>query len=306
MVHGTARARGADYSSGVELHQVEYFLAVVDHGGINAAAVALQLAQPTVSQAIRTLERELGAQLFHRAGRGMVLTSAGAAFVGPARQILRDVVTAEGALVDADGLPRGRLDVYAAPALAVDPVAHLVGAYRQRYPNVSVRLGDFSDEDACAALIREGHCELVICHLPVSSGGLEVRELGSREYWLVFPPGVDAPEQDPLPLAELPDVPLVAVPRGASQRTHIERALSAAGRRTRASAVVQHREALVPFVLAGVGATMLQRSVAERAAARGAVVRAVDPPLNRAYGLVYDPALLSPAGRAFLELAGRG
>ena len=37
----------------VELHQVEYFLAVVDHNGINAAANALQLAQPTASQAIR-------------------------------------------------------------------------------------------------------------------------------------------------------------------------------------------------------------------------------------------------------------
>lgn len=274
----------------VELHQVEYFLAVVDHRGITAAATALRLAQPTVSQAIRTLERELGAELFHRIGRGMVLTSAGEAFVGPARQILRDVVTAEGAMVDSSGLPRGRLDIHASPSLATQPVAPLVGSFRQRFSNVSVRLGEFRDVDSCASLIREGHCEMVICHLPVPSADLEVCELGVHEYWLVFPPKAELPERDPLPLSELPDLPLVIVPKGASQRTEVERALSAAGKRTRPSAVVQHREAIVPFVLAGVGGTIMERSRAQRSARRGAVVRALDPPINRAYGVVYAPS----------------
>ncbi|GAA4883237.1 MULTISPECIES: LysR family transcriptional regulator [Saccharopolyspora] len=288
----------------MELHQVEYFLAVVDHKGINAAAGALQLAQPTVSQAVRGLERELGVELFHRIGRGMVLTSAGRAFVGPARQVLRDVVAAEGALVDSAGLPRGRLDVHVSASLAFDPMAHLVGRFRKRYPNVSLRIGDLRDEEACAALIREGHCEMVICHLPVTtSGDLEVRELGEHEYWLVFPPGTEVPDRDPLPLAELPDLPLVIVPKGASGRTQVERALSAAHKRTRPSAIVQHREVMVPFVLTGVGATVVYRPMAERAARRGAVVRSVRPPIKQAYGVVYDPVRLSPAGRAFLNLA---
>lgn len=288
----------------VELHQVEYFLAVVDHRGITAAATALRLAQPTVSQAIRTLERELGAELFHRIGRGMVLTSAGEAFVGPARQILRDVVAAEGAMVDAEGLPRGRLDIHASPSLATHPVAGLIGEFRQRFPNVSVRLGELRDEDSCASLIRQGHCEMVICHLPVPSGELDVREFGVHEYWLVFPPETELPAGDPLQLSELPDLPLVIVPQGASQRTEVERALSAAGKRTRVSAVLQHREAMLPFVLAGVGGTFMERSRALRSARRGAVVRAVDPPISRSYGVVYDSSALSPAGAAFLDLAG--
>ncbi|WP_460959935.1 LysR family transcriptional regulator [Parasphingorhabdus pacifica] len=290
----------------MELHQVEYFLAVVDHRGITAAATALRLAQPTVSQAIRTLERELGVDLFHRIGRGMVLTSAGRAFVGPARQILRDMVAAEGAMVDAAGLPRGRLDIHTAPALATHPVAPLVGRFRQRYPNVSVRLGECQDGDSCASLIHEGHCEMVICHLPAASAGLDVCELGVHEYWLVLPPDTELPEHDPLPLSALPDLPLVIVPKGASQRTEVERALSAAGKRTSPSAVVQHREAILPFVLAGIGGTIMERSRAERSARRGAVARAVDPPINRAYGVVYDPSVLSPAGRAFLELVSSG
>ncbi|MCI2417643.1 LysR family transcriptional regulator [Saccharopolyspora sp. K220] len=286
----------------MELHQVEYFLAVVDHKGINAAASALRLAQPTVSQAIRVLERELGVDLFHRIGRGMVLTSAGQAFVGPARQVLRDVVAAEGALVDSEGLPRGRLDIHVAAPLAVHPVAQLVGQFRKRYPNVSLRLADLRDEEAGAALIRDGHCEIVFTNLPVAGPELEVEELGTHDYWLVCPPGTDVPARDPLPLTELPDLPLVIVPKSTG-RTAIERALSAARKHTTPSAIVQHRESLLPFVLAGVGGTILARPMAEQAAARGAVVRAIDPPISLAYGVLYDPALLSPAGRAFLRLA---
>ncbi|MGK5532042.1 LysR family transcriptional regulator [Streptomyces sp. URMC 129] len=288
----------------MDLHQIEYFLAVVDHKGINAAATALDLAQPTVSHAVRALERELGVPLFHRIGRGMVLTSAGHSLVGPARRILRDVVAAEGTWVDAAGRPRGRLDIVAMPALSVDPVARLVGAFRQEFPQVSVRIGDLRDEAIGVSLVRDGHCEIVACHLPTpDSAGLEVCELGTQEWWLVLPPGSPAPPEDPLPLSALPDLPQVVAPRGFPQTDEVERTVGEAGRVLRTAVVVQHREARLPFVLAGVGGSFMERSTAEAAAARGAVVRAVTPRISRAYGLVYDASTLSSAGRAFVELA---
>jgi DNA-binding transcriptional LysR family regulator len=288
----------------VHLHQVEYFLAVVDHHGINAAANALGIAQPTISQAIRGLEREFGVDLFYRIGRGMVLTSAGHALVGPARRMLRSVVSAEGSLADTAGRPRGRLDIAALPALSADPVGRLAGAFRQQFPKVYLRIGDLRDEAATTSMIRDGHCEIVVCHLPVAdTAGLTVHELGVQDWWLAFPPGSAIPPQDPLPLSALPDVPYVLVPRGGSHAGEIETAIAAAGRGIRPAAVMEQREARLPFVLAGVGATFLERSEAEAAAERGAVVRATDPPLNRSYGLVYDHAALSPAGRAFVELA---
>ncbi|MEV0149893.1 MULTISPECIES: LysR family transcriptional regulator [unclassified Nonomuraea] len=289
----------------MDLHQIQYFLAVVDHNGVNAAATVLDVAQPTISHAIQGLERELGVPLFHRIRRGMVLTSAGHSLVGPARRVLRDVVAAEGSLVDAAGRPRGRLDVFAMPALSADPVARLVGAFRREFPKVSIRIGDLRDEAMATSLIREGHCEIVVCHLPATDpAGLDVHELGVQEYWLVLPPGSPVPADDPLPLSELPDIPQVTVPRGSSLAVgEIEQAVAAAGRAISPSVVVEHREARLPFVLAGLGATFLERSMAEAAAARGAVVRSLKPGISRAYGLVYDSGALSPAGRAFVELA---
>ena len=288
----------------MDLHQVEYFLAVVDHNGINAAASALDVAQPTISHAVRALERELGVQLFHRIGRGMVLTSAGHSMVGPARRILRDVIVAEGTLVDAAGRQRGRLDIFAMPALSVDPVARLVGTFRQEFPGVRVRIGYLRDETTGASLIRDGHCEIVVCHLPTAGSlGLDVCELGAQEWWLAFPPGAQLPPANPLPLSALPDLPHVIVPRGFPQADEVEEAVTAAGKVVRAASVVHHLEARLPFVLAGVGGTFMERSRAEASLARGTVVRAVEPRISRAYGLVYDGSTLSPAGRAFVELA---
>ncbi|SDZ42151.1 DNA-binding transcriptional regulator, LysR family [Amycolatopsis xylanica] len=286
----------------MELRQVEYFLAAVDHGGITPAAAALRVAQPSVSQGIRALERELGVLLFDRIGRTLVVTSAGTAFIGPARRLLRGVAAAEGFFTDAGGVPRGRLDIHAWPFVTAHPVAELVGGFRQRFPQVSVRINELSDEQAAASLIRKGHCELVFCYLPATARGLPAVELGSHEYWLAFPPGTAVPDADPLPLSDLPDISWVGVPKGSSQRTLVEQALRTAGARTRMSSVLQNRQAIPGFVLSGVGAGWLESSVARRLAGQGAVVRAVDPPIRRAYGMIYDPARLSPAGKAFVDL----
>lgn len=65
----------------MDIRQLEYFLAIVDRGGFNRAASALYVSQPSLSQAVRALERDLGSELFHRIGRRAVLTEAGRALI---------------------------------------------------------------------------------------------------------------------------------------------------------------------------------------------------------------------------------
>jgi hypothetical protein len=61
----------------VDLRQLEYVVGVIDHGGFTRAAEALHVAQPTLSQGIRTLEAELSVELFERVGRWPRRTSPG-------------------------------------------------------------------------------------------------------------------------------------------------------------------------------------------------------------------------------------
>ncbi|EME23579.1 LysR family transcriptional regulator [Rhodococcus triatomae] len=284
----------------MDFRQIEYFLAVVEQDGINGAAAALGVAQPTVSQSLRGLERELGVQLFHRIGRGMVLTAAGRSLVGPSRQVLRDVTAARDMLTGGSAELAGRLDVMAFPALATGIVVDLVARFRTAHPRVTVQLSELRDESASATVIRDGHCEFVVAHLPVDGqDSLEVLELGEQEYWLVYPEGTDLPD-GPLKLSELPDIPMVFVPRGGSLGDTIEEAIHDAGSRPPLAVIIEHREARLPLVLSGVGGSLMERSVAESVQDR-AVVRRCDPSLSQAFGLVCDAETLSPVGRAFVD-----
>src|ERR1700742_2942341 len=114
----------------MDLRRLRLFLAVVDGGGVTRAAESEHVSQPSVSQAIRELETELGTALFHRVGRRVVLTPAGEALVEAARPVLADVDTGRAAVDAVSGLTAGRLDLVALPTLAVDPLAPLVGAFR--------------------------------------------------------------------------------------------------------------------------------------------------------------------------------
>src|ERR1051326_5442830 len=109
----------------MELRQMEYAVAVVEHGGFTRAADALFVSQPSLSQGVAKLETELGTPLFHRVGRRVVLTAAGEAFLEPARQVLRDVRTIRATVDAVSGLAAGQLDLVALPTLAVEPTARL-------------------------------------------------------------------------------------------------------------------------------------------------------------------------------------
>ena len=96
----------------MDIRQLKFFLAVVDHNGFSRAAQHLMIAQPSLSQAIATFERELGMPLFHRIGRGVVLSEAGSALVGPARVVLRDLDEAKATIRALKGLRGGRIAIW--------------------------------------------------------------------------------------------------------------------------------------------------------------------------------------------------
>jgi DNA-binding transcriptional LysR family regulator len=286
----------------MDLRRLRLFLAVVDEGGFTRAAQAEFVSQPSVSQAIRELEAEVGTPLFHRVGRGAVLTAAGEALVGPARQTLRDVDAARAAVAAVAGLDTGHLDLGALPTLAVDPLAPLVGAFRTARPGVSVRLSDAEGPAELASLVASGATELGVTVTHTANDGLTTVALGPQEMLVVLPPGTPA-GRGPLPAADLAAHPIVATPRGTSTRELLDDAFAAARVQPQIAVVTAQREAVLPLVLAGAGATLLAEPVAANAARLGAVVVAMRPRVTRTVVAVHRDAPLSPAAGAFLEIA---
>jgi DNA-binding transcriptional LysR family regulator len=266
------------------------------------AAEAEHVSQPSVSQAIGELETELHTLLFHRVGRRVVLTPAGEALVGPARQVLRDLETGQAAVDAVAGLARGRLDLGALPTLAIDPLAPLVGAFRLAHPGITIALADPTDSAALEDLVATGSCEIGVAVTPPSSSGLVTHRLGTQDLLAVLPPGTPVPARG-LSVAALARFPLVAAPAGTATRSQLEEAFTAAGLTPDIAVVASQREAILPMVLAGAGATLYPRPLAEQAARLGATVAPLRPQLTRVVHLFHRAGPLSPAADAFVSLA---
>ncbi|HEX6352955.1 LysR family transcriptional regulator [Actinophytocola sp.] len=298
---GTARERNSDAI--MERKHLEYFLAVAAHGSFTSAASALHIAQPSLSYAVRALERELGATLFHRLGRGVSLTPAGEALVRPAQQVLREFAQVRSSVQKVSGLVAGRLDIVALTTLSVDPLAPMVGAFRQCYPGIDFSVIDPEHAAAVAEMIRGGQCELGLADFSVPTTGLSMLELPEQEILAVLPPGTELSTSDRISVREVGMLDLIATPPGTSTRTLIDTALSVAGRPLRIAVETTHRAAIVPLVLTGAGATLLPRPLAEAAAALGAVTCPIDPPVARRVRLLWRSGPLSPAAEAFVGMA---
>jgi LysR family carnitine catabolism transcriptional activator len=294
----------------MDLRQLEYVVAVGAHGGFTRAAQALRVAQPSLSQGIRALERELGVQLFERVGRGVTVTAAGEVVIDAAQRVLRDASDLRDASAAAAGLHSGRLEIVALPTLAVDPLSRLIGSFRRSHPAVTVRVSEPEDAASIERQVASGRAELGFADLTTGLRGLVRVELFRQELLVVSPP--DETDDAAAALGAGPGtitaaafgrLALVATPPGTSTRRLLDRTLARAGVEANVVVETSHREALVPLVLAGAGTTLLPPSMAAGAAAQGAVVRSLRPRLFRRVGIVHRPGARSPAATAMLELA---
>lgn len=288
------------YGPAVDLRLVEYFVAVIDHGGITKAAKALYIAQPSLSQAIRNLERQLGVQLFDRSGRQLTLTADGQSFAGPARQILAGVVRAKARVHSARDLVTGRLEIAALSTLSVDPLPELTSRLHRRHPGILVNVLDPGSSAGVVSQVRRGQAELGLTKLPLKSDTLRTRELWEQEIAIVLPQALAAELPNPVPLEAVAEIPLVLEFSDTSGRALIDEALDQAI--DYVAVECAHRQAIWELVMHGAGATFLPRRIAE-SELRGVVVRSTSPQIRRSVGFVFRPGPLSPAAMAFLSVA---
>lgn len=293
----------------VDLRQLRYFLAVVDEGGVHRAAEALFVAQPSISQAIRGLEKDLDASLFHRVGRRLVLTPAGEALIPAARGVMHGVELARSVVDAVDGLRSGRVVVSCMPSQAVSPLAPLVGRFQQRYPGVHVSVRAAATTDDVTTALRVGDAELgLIAHpttVPVDAEltELTVRPLQTQHYVCVARGAGDLPTgSGPVRPQDLAGARLIVGQVGTGMRRAAELVLAKAGG-SAAVVEIEHREALLPLVLAGVGVAVVAEPWRGLAEAAGLTVRDLEIPEALAVNLVHRPGPLSPAAQAFLNSA---
>lgn len=159
--------------SSVTLLQLEYFVAAVEHGSFSAAAAALHVAQPSLSEQIRRLEGRLGVVLFVRTNRRLVLTDAGQLLLPRARTTLAAAEDVVDVVRPVRSLTGGTVSFGTFSSAHHFLLVDLVSRFRDRYPAVRVRmLGRNSAEVADA--VRDGRLEAGLVALPVDAQGIDV------------------------------------------------------------------------------------------------------------------------------------
>jgi DNA-binding transcriptional LysR family regulator len=288
----------------MDVRQLEYFLAIVDNGGFNRAAAALYLSQPTLSQSLQSLERELGSSLFHRTGRRAVLSQAGQALVEPARAAVRSLELARAAVGTVQALRGGALDIAAMPSQAVEPLAGLVQRFSARYPEVTVNIRAAFTPREVVELVRTGACELGLLATPgpLPNREVAVHPMGEQRFILVTPPDGPFKAGRPVNRHDLQGHRLIVGQRGTGMRTFVN-GMREQGIALSVAVESEHRVSILPLVLKGVGLAVVTEAWRELAERAGACVLDLEPPAALTVALVSRRAELTPAARACLELA---
>src|SRR6201991_5264584 len=290
------------------LQQLTYFLAAAEHGSFSAAANALLMSQPSMSEQIRRLEAELGVPLFVRAGRGIELTDAGRLLRPHAERTLADAREAMESVREVRDLSGGTVTFGFFGGAHHSLLGGLVQEFRSRYPEVKVRaIGQNSAEVADA--VRDGTLEAGLVILPIEDRGLELRPARREE--LVYVSADPERVREPVTIEKLANAPLILYDaRWAAHdptRVQLRERAQRAGVRIEPLIEVEYMSAALDLAARGLGDTV---SLASLLTARGYTRRlgtvGFDPPIDESFAFITRRgANLTPAARAFMALAER-
>lgn len=286
----------------MERRQLEYFVAIVEHGGFTSAARALRVAQPSLSRAIGKLEQELGVALFHRVGRNAVLSNAGEHMVDRARQVLRDLDALRAAAQAVGAGVVGRVDIAATSSSTLEPVIGTIAVLRERHPGVTVGTWSAPSATEVVAMVLRGRCEAGVCGSAErpAGPGLIAHHLRDEEFLLVTPPGTEIGTGNTVTPEDLRGMSFVITQPATAVRARFERLAATVGD-LHIAAEVGDRSVVLPMVLRGIGSGLMPDGWHELATRAGARVYRFTPPERIPQWLVYRSGPLPAAARAFVE-----
>src|SRR5580658_783761 len=157
----------------MEFHQLRYVCAVAETGNFSRAAERCKIAQPSLSQQVLKLERDLGAKLLDRLGRSIRLTEAGRVFIPHARAILEQMEMARSSVADKDADLRGSVAVGVIPTVAPYLMPNYTAVFAKKYPDAKLRIVEETTSTLVEGL-RDLSIDVAILALPLRHKDLEL------------------------------------------------------------------------------------------------------------------------------------
>ncbi len=257
---------------GMELTPLRYFREIAAQQHLTRAARSLGVTQPALSAVVKKLERDLGATLLHRTGRGVELTEAGQVFLRHAKDALAAAEAGLNAVRQLQGLERGSIRVGGGATATAYLLPGVVRALRSVHPGLRFFIREVGSAQVAEAVIR-GELDLGIVTLPVDVPDAEVLlrvPLVQDELRLIVPPGHRLNEPDTARNRSDPtrgsfrwkDVerePFVAFEAGTAVRAVVDAAVRHAGVTLDVVMELRSIEPIKSMVAAGIGVALVSR-----------------------------------------------
>jgi DNA-binding transcriptional LysR family regulator len=284
----------------LNLHRLRVFHAVARRESYSHAAEDLHISQPAVSKHVLDLEGELGAKLFHRLGRRIILTEAGRLMADYAQRIFILADEARRALDELEGLERGRLKLGASSTPGNYLLPWALAAFQARHPRLEVTLDILASHDVVDRILRQ---DLDLGFVGATfDAELHVQPYVEDELILILRPGHSLASVQPIPREALENETFILRDAASGTRTVTEAQLKARGLTIRRMLELRSVEAIKQAVAADLGISFISRYAVALEVRHKVLVVAADPRLRFRRPLVMisrKDARLSPAALAF-------
>ncbi len=236
------------------LKQLQYLVALHDHGNFGKAAEACFVSQSTLSAGLRELESLIGVTLVERNRRVVRFTALGERIVEKARRVVREAEEL-GDMVKAGGKPlAGELRMGVIPTIAPFLLPRLLPSMRRDWPDLKLYLREETSAAACDSLHR-GRLDCVLLALPYACGDVESAVLFDDPLYVAYPKGERPPE--PISPEVIDETRLLMLEDGHCLKDHILSACNRPDLRSEAKMLGTSLHTLVQMVDNGLGMTML-------------------------------------------------
>ena len=274
----------------MELRQLSFFIAVAEERHFTRAAKRMNIAQSGLSTAIRTLERDLGAELFIRNTRSVELTDAGRALLTEARHTLSAADAAREAVAAVQGVITGSLAIGTLQCLGALDVSALLTRFHRAHPGVEIRLRQAGSTDLLDQ-VRGGDLDAAFVSLPpVEPSGVDLRPLSAEPLLLACAPGHPLAAESAVRLHDLKEETFVDFHPGWITRDLTDRILAAEGIDRRVALEANDVPFLLDLVSDSLGVALVPASFRHKKTDARFVPLAEPAP-------VWELAVATPAGR---------
>jgi DNA-binding transcriptional LysR family regulator len=257
----------------VEIRQLRAFVAIAESGTFTAGALRVHVTQAAISMQIRQLETEIGAKVFVRAPRHVILTEAGEQLLRRARHILREHDAALDEIAELAGAERGRLRIGSASAMVLtEQLPVILKELRKQHPAAEIAVTSGTSE-VLVDQILAGEVDVAFVSLPVDERGIKTERLSDDQLVAIASPQHKLAKQRTISAYTLAGERLILGERGGNTRRLIDQFFAQAGVTLRVAMELSRQQAIKRMVEEDMGVGIVPLQSVREEVEKGKLIR---------------------------------